>query len=753
MIKIYQGTQQQVNDQLAKVKNQVPSSFFLYNDNEFPEGFYGLRRLINYLKKETDKKEIERILEENKVIASFIFPELEQTFSKQDKKEHSFYYARLESRLNVPYGLFEMTARLLAKLIDPYSFTIILPDITTIDSESLRVIENYYRYHPENKHDLLLGFATDIVDVPDANGITWTRSQGDVQYFVGGFNQYASSEVIVIEENSSTSQPATLLDIKEQPQFISEEEEVFNRLNATVVLDDEKVKEVINLLNSSYGRYSFRAVVTIGSKLLSAQPKLNPVLKSYIHGLIGSAANFYQFSHHPNPPFDDFLSSHFEEALKQEDRPEIRTALLYRITFTYAERKSDLENAAKWAEQFVQEASDLTLSQKQRDYHLAWAYNVRGHVYAHTDRFEACARDADKAYALLNEGIKKMEKEEDPTFNFWLNDYKLSIFNLSIHQVYTGDEINQYEYSKQWYKKMAYIMEFMPRIMLFDTFHWIDFHRNKFALHDALRSAEEGIEDSKTYKHGQIYIYTFCAADFNYRIGNASKALALFKKAEEIRPYYNDLFYIYSMPWFTGNCHLKLDQYDEAEAAFTGDLSKNNTTEYNISLRCKLALIAAKQKNKKKFEEQLNIAIDEAIENGEQNLLLKVATTAAHSLHLLHDRKSAVEALEKALEVSGSPVNGSTLNEAYLFELYFNYLLIHGYEEDTFLKAIKLIRGALNDIETWWLLPAFKNYVTLFEKSNSAYLNDATIIRQLGVFADAFAERRESVTLNVETAY
>lgn len=750
MIQIYQGTQEQINYELFKIKSQLQRAFYLYNDNEFPEGFYGVRTLINHLKEQFNEREIQQLLQEHKAISCFIFPELENTFSEQERKEYLFYQARFESRLNVPYGLFEMVGRLVSRLIDGHSFSIIIPDLTIIDSESLRVFENYYRHHPESKNDLLLGFATDIVDTPDSNGITWKRSQGDVQYIVGGFSQYSNSEVIDIKSIIPEKKSAD--NVKKITRPLSQEEDLFNRLSNSGRMDDKQVMQVITFMNAAYGRYSFRAVILIGSKLLSVQPHLNPILKSYVHGLIGSAANFYQFSHHPNPPFDDYLTYHFEEALRYEDRPEMRTALLYRVTFTYAERKSDLENAAKWAEQFVKEANELALSWKQRDYHLAWAYNVIGHVYAHTNRFEYCARDAAKAYKLLNEGIKKMEKEEDPTFNYWLNDYKLSIFNLSIHQVYTGDEINEYEYSKQWYKKMASIMEFMPRIMLFDTFHWVDFHRNKFAMHDALRSAEEGIEDARSYKHGQIYVYTFCAADFNYRIGNASRALELFKKAEEIRPYYNDLLYIYSIPWFTGNCYMKLDAYDEAEAAFTGDLLKNNSPEYKISLRCKLALIAAKKNDKKEFEERINKAIDAAIENGEQNLLIKVASTAAYSLHLLQDKKNSVEALEKAREVANSPVEGSSLNEAYLFEMHFYHLLIHGYDEEVFLSAIQLLRGALNDIETWWYLSLFKNYVRIFEKSNSGHLTNKTVKEQLEVFAAAISERREPATLQVATA-
>ncbi len=749
MIKIYQGTQHQVNQHLLTLKNELAPVFCLYNHKEFPQGFGGMRMLVQYLKDQFSETEVQRILEADAAIASFIFPEMEKTLSESQKKEYLFYHARLESRLNVPYGLFERMAKLIGNLLESYEFAILIPDLRTIDSESLRVFENYYRSYPDSRRELVLGFPTDIVDVVDENGITWARFQGDVQYFIGGFQQYPQSETILLKNNpDATSARVTWNNY----QLVTPEEATYNRISADVPLNSEQIREVIGVMDASYHRYSFRAVMLIGEKLLATQSRIDNVLKSYIHGLIGSAANFYQFSHHANPPFDLYMTHHFEEALRYEDRPAIRMALLYRISFTYAERRSEINIALEWAEQFVREAAALTVSQKQRDYHLSWAYNVRGYLYAHLGRIEEFAKDADNAYKLLDNGIKKMEKEEDTTFNYWLQDYKLSIFNLSIHQVYTGDEVNQYEYSKAWHKKMSDIMKFMPRIMLFDTFHWIDFHRNKFTLREALKSAEEGIQDAKFYKHGQIYVYTFCAADFTYRMGKAAEALELFKKAEEIRPYYNDLFYIYSMQWFIGNCYSRMKLYNEAESTYQAELAKSKTSEYRIILRCKLALVAAHKGEQNKVEVHINAAIEDALEYGEQNLLIKVASTAAYCLYAIGETEQAAAALSKAQELAQAPAEAEkSLNDAYLFEMYLHQLLIESYSEPVFLQALQHLRKALNDIESWWHLPAFKQFVTTFEKSNATRLADAQVIDGLNVFKAAFAERVESMVAEMAT--
>ncbi len=746
MIKIIQGTQNQINQYLFAQKNQLDQALCLYNSQTFPSGFFGVRMFIHYLEKRLGVNQVRKIIEANKAIASFIFPDLFKTLNDLEKREYYFYHASLESRLNVPYPLFEKVADFLSKIIKDHSFEIIIPKLSTIDSESLRVIENYYRHYPSNKQDLFVGFPTDMEDVVDANGIIWERYQGDIQYFVGGFMQYENSELISPLAYSNDVFPVTWNDYHD----VNSEALVFNEMKDSDVLDEGKVNAILSIMNTSYERYSFRAVMAIGARLLECKVKLDPVLKAEIHCLIGSAASFYQFTHHANPPFDDYLAYHFQEALLHEKRAGIRLALYYRISFTYAERREDIDSAAKWTDQFVQEIAELELTDKQRDYHLSWAYNVRGHVYAHTNKFARAAEDAEKAFELLNSGIKKMEEEEDTLFNFWLNDYKLSIFNLTIHQVYTGDEVGELEYSKIWHKRMSYIMSFMPRIMLFDTFHWVDYHRNKFNMRAALQSAEEGINDAIAFKHGQIYIYTFCAADFNYRMGYHEKALDYFIKAEALRPLYNDLLFMFSMQWFIGNCYLQLNRWDEARAIFSNELKRNVSTDYNIQLRSKLALLSALMMRKLDAEQEMNAVIDEAVEHGEKNLLVKVATTAAVSLSCLNENELSIEAINNVLELVETSDDEVSLNKGYLFETYMQALLIKGYDENICVNCMRLIPEALNDIENWQYLPLLKNSMTIFEENNANSEMRQELKENLAIFNLALLERKEVLANGIE---
>lgn len=723
MIQVIQGKQSQINFYINQFKQISSSAIALHTVKEFPSGFYGMRMLIDFLKEMLGPDAVMQKLASDKAMTAFIYPETAAQMTAADRVVYTYFSARFESRLNVPYSLFERLSALLATLIDGHAFDLFIPDIRTIDSESLRVIETCYRSHKLSSVNLFLGFTTDVVDNEDENGIIWERYQGDVQFFAGGFLQHESVQHILLAEGELEQVKWNNYDV------VTDEEAAYLTVMAATGVNDLDVNGVIEKLKESYERFSYRAVMKTGSALLNVPGLIDNEARATIHGYVGSAASFYQFTHHANPPFDDYLMYHFTEALKYERIAERRMALYYRISFTCAERRSDLQDASKWIGDFVAELNSADLPEKQKHYHLAWAYNVRGHVYAHTHRFADAALDGENAYELLFEGIRKMEATEETTYNVWLNDYRLSIFNLSIHQVYTGDEENEYDYSRKWFKRMEEIMTFMPRIMLFDTFHWVDYHRNKLDIANALKSAEEGIEDARIFKHGQNYIYTVCAADFNLRLGNPEKALYYFTHAEKIRPVYNDLFYFLNIPWFKAVCLVQLQRYNEAEALFTEELRHSPATDYRVLLISRLAAIAAKQNDKAGFEALMNTAIDEAVELGELNVLVKIAIESCRCLLELGEKESAMEALDKANELIGQEQQDvQTVSKSALFEAALLNLSLHGDDDEIIMNALRLLPEALNDIECWQHLEPFSNHVERLEKkqlSASSAVSDA----------------------------
>jgi tetratricopeptide (TPR) repeat protein len=745
MIQVVQGTQHQINFFLSEIHKQSDVVFVLHTNKTFPSGFYGIRMFIDFLKKTRGDQFIQQLLIANRPIAAFVYPELAKGMNDRERLEYQFFAARIESRLSVAYGLLERLAALISSLAGDENIDLLIPDIRTIDSESLRVIENYYRYHEHKNLNLYLGFTTDIIDDIDADGITWHRYQGDVQFFAGGFLQHENVEHIIPELGELAQADWG------SPDEITEEEEVYNRIKSATALDDQLISEVFAQINQSYERYSYRAVMKIGLELLSREDFTSPLQRAQMHGWVGSAANYYQFTHHPNPPFDDFLVYHFQESLKHENQPEVRLAVHYRLCFTFAERRDDLVSAEKCTEDFIFEINNSSLSELQKNYHLSWAYNVRGHVYAHTGRFANAAADAEEAYKILYAGMRKIEQEENVEFNVWLKEYQFAVFNLTIHQVYTGDEENEYDYSNFWYKRMDDVMTFIPRILMFDTFHWVDYHRNKLDIVNALKSTEEAIADARKYKHGQIYIYTVCAADFNYRLGNIEKALDYFKRADKLRPIYNDLFYFLNINWFEGVCLMKLGRYEDAEAVFLQELKNNPTVDYRIQLITRLAMIAAIRTNKNEFETLMNTAIDEAVELGELNLLIQVAIASCRCLLEIDDKENASEALLKVIELRDSAIeNNVELSKTVLLDSCIIQLTMNGYSHEIVEQVLTVLPEALNDIESWQHIDELAAFVEEYQNQLPDSAIESKLKKSLEVFHFVSQQRAAHIAIRTQ---
>ncbi|KAB8153350.1 hypothetical protein EZY14_008955 [Kordia sp. TARA_039_SRF] len=720
MIQIFQGKQHQIEAKLVQ-QHRAAAFIYIHDNAAFPKGWAGFRTLIHALKN-ADATHAKNVIEGDKALASFIFPELENELTTKEHEKYFYYHARFQSRLNVPYDLYKQMAFLLHEFLKNNTKTIVLPELTSIDSETLRVFENYYRYFPNSTQKIIVGFATDISDVEDADGITWERSEGTVQYFVGSLLMHPTTETIELSDIPEASQDVE--SIWKAQCIPNDEEELYNSLQPS--MSGAAAEKAIEMMRRSYARFSFRAGIKIGLRVLEYCSELSQTQKATIHGLIGSSANFYQFSHHANPPFDAFLAHHLTKGLEGETAPEIRSALLYRITFTFAERMGNLEEALKWGDKTVTTALQNDLDEVAYNYHVAWAYIVRSDVYAHAGKFENFVVDSQKAYDILEKGIATLEKQEDNLYNYWLIDYRLSLFNMSIHQVYTGDELNEYDHSRIWYAKMSDIMKTMPKIMLFDTFHWVDYHRNKYEIANALKACEEGIQDAIELKHGQIYVYKFCAADFSYRMGNSAKANEYFQSAKAYRPIYNDLFMEISMNWFIANCYTRLEAYAEAAELYQKELQNTDNEEYKIKLNGQLAWIAAKRGNTELFEENINKTIDLAVAYGEQNLLLKVVTLAGNCLHEMHKTQEAKDAYNQAFSLISSlseEAQDAQLNQAYLLDLYIGYMVENGYDENMTARALKMIPKALDDLESWWNLPRLLPFATTFLKNNTTQKN------------------------------
>ncbi|MEO1628492.1 MAG: tetratricopeptide repeat protein, partial [Bacteroidota bacterium] len=620
------------------------------------------------------------------------------------------------------------------KLLKPCDCQLFVPDMSQLDPETLRTFDHYYRFVPDASQQLIVGFPTDLVDRPDERGITWHRSTSTVQFFVGGWKLYPHATHIVLDQNAPAEETVNW----HETNIPSPEVQFLQSLDEGNWTED-RVDALLNWMEQTYGRYSFRAVLKAGMNFLEKIDALDAVQRSTLHGLIGSAANFYQFSHLPNPPFDRFLVGEFHKALEHESRPAVRCALLYRIAFAYSERLENQEEAEKWADQAVEAAAHPHLSRLQQNYHLAWACNVRGHVYAFHDRYDDFVKDSALGYEILKSGVAQLEETSNDPFNYWLDDYRMSLFNLAIHQIYTGDETDRYDYSREWFPITEGVVKKMSPMLRFDTFHWIEYYRNKLSLRDALAAAERGIADAFKFKHHQIYIYSFCAADLSYRIGDAAKAVEFFQMAKKHRPVYNDIFKGLSPDWFIAKCHERLGQKDKAAAIYQSLLTLEK--DEHLSMKCclQLAQMEARRSQRETADQYINQAIDLALKQAGPNPLLKVAATAGQCLHWLGDEAGARDAYQRANDLSAGQ---DAINGHYLLESLVGQLIAFGYDEALAERAIRLIPEAIDEIDSWWNLNELRPFIELYTEGSNK--EDQDIQNGLQVFETALAERIDS---------
>src|ERR1044072_3856839 len=98
----------------------------------------------------------------------------------------------------------------------------------------------------------MIGFATDITDQEDENGITWHRSQGTIQYLMGSLFRHPFTEVIELDsadkKNAGDNLPwkVSSLPSQEELAFRSLSNEKINKTN---------VSGVIDVMQSSYERF------------------------------------------------------------------------------------------------------------------------------------------------------------------------------------------------------------------------------------------------------------------------------------------------------------------------------------------------------------------------------------------------------------------------------------------------------------------------------------------------------------------
>ncbi|MFT5822545.1 MAG: tetratricopeptide (TPR) repeat protein [Crocinitomix sp.] len=722
MIKILKGTKKAVINAFIEKQNQ--DGHWMYAPTNFPIGWFGIRLIMDQI----DADKCKRVVSNNKAICSFAIPSLIKELNQKEQNERHLRKAKVYSHMNRPYEMFEAMADVLKELLHGEQRTIFMPDMAPLDFESIQTINTYLRLYADEAPDMVVGFATDLAPSwQDENGIIWERNPLVVQNMVSSFQVNGEMIDVFENENDTEQQELTTYSHLDFALHAHPEQECIALLESGIELSGEQTDSIIEVIENSFANYSFRGAIKLGLMLSNYEKKQATDKTNRLYTLIASAAHFLQFSHDGNPPFDAFLENTLKKALEEDKRPDIRCALLYRMAFTLAERKEDFAGGLPFADLAVKESTTLIETAPLMGIYVkSWAHMIRGFIYGFQSKLDAFNDDVTLAIKLVRSQMPQLEKETSTDGMSWKIEYDGGLFSHVNHQIFTAEELGLHDYTTKLFGQTETVMGHVHPINMFDPFHWVDFHRNKYQFKEALVAARRGIIDGKLYANGiYIYIYYFCAGDISYRIGENEDALNFLLDAEKIRPLYNDMFDGYPLNVFIADCQIVLGKLNSAEERLITELNRSNEAD----IRIKLASIYAIRGNEKIATKYMNDAIE--IASGKETLmaLIEVATAAGKVGQKLSNNDEALEAYEQALEFVAEGIESyDFMDAAVLTDLFLGLLELKGYDQSLIIKFLKLIPKAVDTPEAWpnfsRAIPFVDQFITQRDETSTEIARD-----------------------------
>ncbi len=763
MKKVYLGNRAQLDNEFLQLEKEYKDEtvLWIYNDEEFPLGWKTINQIVAELRQSFGNEKINAVLNENKAIASFALTDFYKTLNEEEQKVWYYHSTKFHTQTNRPVFIYNEWGKLLYELLKENNCIILIPDLSVIDSESLGAIVGMFQQFPKMEQVIISGIAENYMKKDDSNGLCWKQGEVNIQSFINSLQLFDDfeKEILSKENNDDAIVNTRGLNRKSLGSIAinNEEYEVYGWL----IKDDvkqikERTNHIVEVLKRAYQRYSYKATIYMCLDALRFKQQFSDNQLAMLHGLIGSAGHFDQLSHHQHTAFDNFLIHHLTEALNLETDPTLRCSLYYRLVYAIAEREDDFETSVKWVEQEIKEASNSNLSSIQKAHQQAWGYSISGHINVNKGNMEAFHEDIGKTFSILDNEMERLfdgktyEDLEPTELKFWQEEFCLSYFHFAAHQVFFGDELGMPDYSRKWIGKAKEALERVSTKNRFDVFHWIEFYRSKLELNKALESCELGIEDAYEHKNTLMYLYQFSAADICYRIGDYEKAIAYFENTKKLRPHFHDVFQNLSIDLLIGYALLRTDKYKDAGSIFIKALHSEKDEEpgmFHVKMWAYLAIISAKDGKEELANERINKAIEYAVEIGDQNILVFVASKAGEVASLLGSEEEAISAYAQSIDLAKDE-NGEISNKLDNVNLLFavlGHFQLSGYDESLFMDLLTKITEnlILDDGDGWALLQGLLPYVSNTLNNNLDILKDENIKRRVRVLKQAASQRND----------
>lgn len=752
MITILQGERNELNLYVSK-KYTTAGCHIIYGTEGFAVPFFMFRNLIPFLRNHISDQLIDASLFSHKAYSSLIYEQLNPYLDENELKRRHLASARLDSHIThstvAKADITRSCAEILMELYAHFKYTVIIPNVTCLDVNSLDLLKYIYQMYPEQAPDLVLGYDPD-----------WEEDQHDkttgisvyyrldtvtfLQSFIYSFKNIATvKKKIKLKGNHPDATPIAYTEAGRTTDKYDDDLEwqAHQLLQRNSFPDADQAECIIKAIKKCFRLFDFTNAMLLSQQ---AQKKSGWFLgnedKAALLHIEGLCAHNRHFFTQGNLPLANHLHQVFENALAYEKNASFRIALYYRLIVTLSRRKNDLNGAITYVNLAYKELENF--SGRNKEILMAWINNVYSYMLMKEGDLTTAITKHEEAYELLDgriaDGLTISQDEVNYT-------RAVLAENLSTLNSLRGD----FSQMKKWYTIETTYTDQWPSLAAVSCAEWQSFYYQQLKITDALANAKQGIRKSKeSFNYILEYFFTLSLAEIHNRLGEQDEARTYYNKClvfqKQIgRSYTQITFFALQMALI--KLSVISQRYEEA-LQLIGDLENKwieKSTGESIDILEQTAVCNACLGKTTVTEDNVNTAIELAVNTGDCNLLFKVNLVAGRVCQLLNRHEDAKNAYQQAQDILGTVVDGFIF-KATASDLVTLYLGLSECGEMNTALLTELVKeltsGLKKSIDCWWNLKRVLQLIFSLPPSEKLLITESPSYKKI---SDVALQRRD----------
>ena len=752
MITILQGKRKELNGYVSK-KYTDAHCHILHQTEGFTCPFLIFRSLIPFLRNHISDEIIDTLLFSYKTYISAIYEHLEPYLNEDELKRKHLGSARLDSNIThstiAKSDILRSCSEILIALHAHFPFSLIIPNVTCLDVNSLDLLKYIYHIYAPQAPNLVLGYDSDWEDdhYDKVTGISLYYRLDTVtllQSFVYSFKSIATEKKKI---GLKKIQPdlITIPDLQMTRLIDKHDDDLewkaHQLLQSTSPLNSHQSQCIVNAVKKCFRLFDFTNAMLLSQQ---AQGRSGIILskeeKAILLNIEGLCAHNRHFFTQGNLPLANHLHHLFNTALTFETNIAYRICILYRLIVTLSRRKNDLKAANNYVRQAYEELE--TFNGNNKEILMAWIHNVHSYMLMKEGDLTAAIKKHEEAYYLIDKIIV-----DGLSISVDEVDYTKAVLaeNLSTLNSLRGN----FSEMKYWYGIETAYTDMWPSLSAVSCAEWQSFYYQQLKITEALSNAKQGIEKAReSFNYILEYFFTLSLAEIHNRLGDHAEAISYYKKClifnKRIGRSYSQIS-LFALQMALIKLYIISYDYEKA-LLLIGKLKDNSigkSSIESIDLLEQAAFCYAYMGRVTEAEETINKAIEIAIDEGNCSLLLKVNLAAGKLCQLLNRTEDARNAYMQAQDISGTTVDGiafkATVSDTVM--LYLGLLETGEMNAALLLELVKeLSIGLVKCIDCWWNLKRVLQLIAKLSLPEKVLLSETPFYKKI---ADVAFQRKD----------